>query len=102
MKIICTRAEQNKIFEEFHCDGICSNCNALESCALADAEWTITRWRAKEGGRYWCVNAAGMICYDEENRLETDKRRYDYGNYYRTEAEAKAARDLIAEIHSRA
>lgn len=55
------------------------------------------RWRAENGGRYYYVNASGVVMYSTDGYLRTDNRRYDFGNYFQTEVQAEEARELIQE-----
>ena len=76
------------------------------------------RWRAKssagvavseckghwEDYSYWYVTSDGVIAQDEETNCKTDNLRYNIGNYFRTEEEAKqaaeAVRKTLEEFHS--
>lgn len=56
-----------------------------------------TKWRAKEGERYWFIGQGGVIDVDGtcEDFYEIDNYRYLTGNYYRTREEAEQALEVI-------
>lgn len=47
------------------------------------------RWRADVGGKYYCAYSAGIVDWHYDIRDESSTNRYDLGNYFRTEEEAK-------------
>ena len=47
------------------------------------------RWRANEGECYYSVGGVDVIKIDSENLVELDNRRYESGNYFETEKEAR-------------
>ena len=49
----------------------------------------LKRWRAEEGEIYYSIAGVDVIKIDSENLVELDNRRYDLGNYFKTEEEAK-------------
>ena len=53
------------------------------------------RWRAEEGGQYWHVEDDGLVAGDHEDKVGTDDRRYELGNYFKTEEEAQKASDWL-------
>lgn len=55
-------------------------------------------WRAKEGETYWFVNSNGVCIDVHENREKFDDYCHDFGNYFRTEEEAKAMADRFRAI----
>lgn len=67
---------------------------------LLDSDWfkEITeskRWRAKEGGRYWCVGNDGGVYDDYDDKTDVDDGRYELGNYFKTEEEAQRAANWL-------
>ena len=47
------------------------------------------RWRAKEKKRYFSINGGGTILKFLEEYIIEDNNRYNLGNYFQTEEEAK-------------
>lgn len=56
------------------------------------------RWRAEKGGQYFYIDTFGEISSDTEYDLSEDSESYEFGNYFRTIAEAEKYRDRIKEI----
>lgn len=59
---------------------------------------TPKRWRAEKGGQYFYIDTFGEISSDTEYDLSEDSESYEFGNYFRTIAEAEKYRDRIKEI----
>ncbi|MBF4806546.1 MAG: hypothetical protein HXM47_08140 [Pseudoleptotrichia goodfellowii] len=59
---------------------------------------TPKRWRAEKGGQYFYIDEFGEISSDTEYDLSEDSESYEFGNYFRTIAEAEKYRDRIKEI----
>lgn len=55
------------------------------------------RWRAEDGKEYCYVGNQGILMVDTEDGHITDKNRYEFSNYFRTENQAKEARNRIKE-----
>ncbi|MDE7180072.1 MAG: hypothetical protein K2N88_02605 [Muribaculaceae bacterium] len=55
------------------------------------------RWRAKLGEKYWVVDIELSPTWSEEKNDGYDKVRYNNGNYFRTEEEAKQAAEAVRE-----
>lgn len=53
------------------------------------------RWRANVGGKYYCAYSAGIVDWHYDSRDESSTNRYDLGNYFRTEEDAKKAMKKI-------
>lgn len=53
-------------------------------------------WRAKHGISYWYLNGLGHTRYDLEYGTQIDDMRYDCGNYFKTEDEAKEFAKRVA------
>lgn len=53
------------------------------------------RWRAEGGGKYWYLDDCGVVLSNEEWGDDTDDFRYSIGNYFKTEAEAKAYKEYL-------
>lgn len=53
------------------------------------------RWRAKGGGKYYYCCGHEEICADRDGRYIIDTGRYNLGNYFETEEEAKKAVEKI-------
>ena len=49
------------------------------------------RWRAKEDEDYYYFTSCGEIYVDYEGYCDTDNRRYELGDYFKTEEDAKKA-----------
>ena len=74
--------------------------STLEKFNILDSEWfeevsEYERWRAREGGLYWCVRDDGEVGNDCEIRVDVDDGRYGFGNYFKTEEEAQKAADWL-------
>ena len=54
-------------------------------------------WRAIPSKEYYCVSDQGILLIDNENDHFVDKGRYKFGNYFRTEEQAKEAAKRIQE-----
>ena len=55
------------------------------------------RWRANKNEKYFLVSALGTICDSTELNSDTDNKRYEAGNYFKTEKEAKILSNLYKE-----
>jgi putative uncharacterized protein FNV0866 len=55
------------------------------------------RWRANKNEKYFLVSALGTICDSIELNSDTDNKRYEAGNYFKTEKEAKLLSDLYKQ-----
>lgn len=51
------------------------------------------RWRAKKNEEYYYTNSVGDICNGIEGNYELDNKRYELGNYFKTEKEAQRVID---------
>lgn len=51
------------------------------------------RWRAKKNEEYYYTNSVGDICNGIEGNYELDNKRYELGNYFKTEKEAQIVID---------
>lgn len=74
--------------------------STLEKFNILDNGWfeEITeskQWRAKEGGRYWCVGNDGGVYDDYDDKTDVDDGRYELGNYFKTEEEAQRAANWL-------
>ena len=73
----------------------------LEKFNILDSDWfeeipeDHRRWRAEEGERYWWVQNDGETDDDYDDKVGTDDRRYELGNYFKTEEEAQKASDWL-------
>ena len=56
------------------------------------------RWRAEEGKDYFFVDGRGDIVEYEENGNSIDYDSYEFGNYFRTEGQAKEAERRMKEV----
>lgn len=56
------------------------------------------RWRAEEGKDYFFVDSRGNIVEYEENSNCIDEDSYEFGNYFRTEEQAKEATKRMKEV----
>lgn len=50
-----------------------------------------------EDYNYWYISSDGEIENDEESGLLIDARRYNFGNYFRTENKAQQAAEVVKE-----
>lgn len=66
---------------------------------ISEAEKPKERWRAVEGKPYWYVSNDGRTETTLECPFENDENRFAIGNYYRTEAEAKAAAERVRKAY---
>ena len=55
------------------------------------------RWRAKDGENYYYVGNQGFLIVDTEDSHITDKNRYEFFNYFRTEEQAEEAAKRVKE-----
>lgn len=55
------------------------------------------RWRANKNEKYFLVSALGAICDSTELNSDTDNKRYEAGNYFKTEKEAEILSNLYKE-----
>lgn len=55
------------------------------------------RWRAKKDEAYYFINNKIDVALSIEYYDSYDDKRYEIGNYFLTEEDAKKARDLIKE-----
>lgn len=56
------------------------------------------RWRAEDGKDYFIVSSQGKIVEYEENNNCIDEDSYEFGNYFRTEEQAKEAAKRMKEV----
>ena len=47
------------------------------------------RWRGKRGGEYFTIFGDNVIAETTDNYFPEDKKRYELGNYFKTEEEAR-------------
>ncbi len=55
------------------------------------------RWRAENGGVYYYINSSFKVASCAELYDRVDNIRFDAGNYFRTEEQAKQAIELLKE-----
>lgn len=53
------------------------------------------RWRAEGDGKYWYLDDCGVVLSNDEWGDDIDDFRYSIGNYFKTEAEAKAYKEYL-------
>lgn len=56
------------------------------------------RWRASSQGNYFFVNTFGDVLIQIEQSSDADYERHKYGNYFRTEEQAKEAAKRIKKL----
>lgn len=56
------------------------------------------RWRAENGGEYYCVEIYGVVNPKYEDGRSIDDGRYNIGNYFQTEEEAQALADYLKAL----
>lgn len=54
-------------------------------------------WRVEDGKKYYYVDNQGIIMIDTEDGHDFDKNRYEFGNYFHTEEQAKEAAERVKE-----
>lgn len=60
----------------------------------SDAQ-TAEQWKPKKGETYFVVDEFGEVCEIEFNNYESNDSHIEFGNYFRTRAEAEAARERV-------
>lgn len=76
----------------------------LEKFNILDSGWfeeipeDHKRWRAEEGERYWWVQNDGGVTNDCDDWVDIDDGRYELGNYFKTEEEAKKAAEWLKAL----
>lgn len=55
------------------------------------------KWRAQYEQKYYILGSDGCITDEEEHSEWWDDNRYNFGNYFKTEEQAKEARELLEE-----
>lgn len=53
------------------------------------------QWRAKKGEVYYYINSGGDIIHILEYDVDIDNDRFMFGNYFKTENQAREAHDLV-------
>jgi len=56
------------------------------------------RWRAKKDCKYWFLNEVLKAVFDTEYRFDIDNQRYEIGNYFQTEQQAKDFAERIKQL----
>lgn len=56
------------------------------------------RWRAQEGSKYWFLNEALKAVCDIEDRYDVNNQRYNCGNYFQTEQQARDFAEQIKQL----
>ena len=57
-----------------------------------------TRWRAKEGDKYWMLSSALAGLKMQEDNDVTDQAFWKCGNYFKTKEQAERAGEAIKEV----
>lgn len=65
--------------------------NILDSDWFEEIPEDYKRWRADEDEQYWYIGSCGAVISDRDDRVSADDAYYEFGNYFRTEAEAEKA-----------
>ena len=47
------------------------------------------RWRAEKGEKYYFLDSSCSVVYMVDSYIESDQKRYEVGNYFKTEEEAE-------------
>lgn len=55
------------------------------------------RLRAKDGGKYHYMTERGDVMEDIEDESLVDDKRWEFGNYFRTQGQAKKAAEAVRE-----
>ena len=89
---------KNKLFirgSSKRCDDNISICSQEEKALIEEKVKTINekygikkRWRAEHGGVYYCINEPFGITWYIDGYTVTSNKKYENGNYFKTEAEA--------------
>lgn len=66
---------------------------------ISEAEKPKERRRAEKGERYWFIGMGTDVWSTSDEYFDSDSRRFSVGNYYRTEAEAKAAAERVRKAY---
>ncbi|KYM38489.1 hypothetical protein A2U10_07080 [Fusobacterium necrophorum subsp. funduliforme] len=56
------------------------------------------RWRAERNGGYYCINDYGIIYYTTDDYVSADNDRYEIGNYFKTQEQAKKALERVKKV----
>lgn len=108
----CADPEWNSKTSTLHCRGFERNddnfeivCSAIEFMRISEAvaEYNSTdgkgrepRW-PQEGDKYFCIAVDGKLDRLTFDRSESDRKLQDFGNFFRTEEEAKAALERVKQ-----
>lgn len=84
-EITCTAVEFAKI------------CEAVAEYNATDGKGREPRW-PQEGDKYFCIAVDGKIDRLTFDRSEGDRKLQDFGNFFRTEEDAKAALGRIKQV----
>lgn len=71
-----------------------STCAPLTSSIILKRK----RWRADHGWTYFFIDGNLRAYQSREDSHRTDNRRYEVGNYFRTEGETEAAAEKIRDL----
>lgn len=74
--------------------------NFIHFYNILDSDWfeevpEYERWRADERGEYWHIGSCGVATDGYDDRGVVDSMRYEFGNYFKTEAEAQKAAEWL-------
>lgn len=53
------------------------------------------RWRAEKGGKYYFLDGSCSVVYMVDYYIESDRKRYEVGNYFKTKEEAEFRRQQL-------
>lgn len=65
---------------------------------LEEIEPEYQRWRAELGGHYYYIKDTGNLSYSTDNYWDQDTLRYELGNYFASEEEARAHVDYLKAL----
>ena len=56
------------------------------------------RWRAERNRGYYYINDYGIIYYTTDDYVSADNDRYEIGNYFKTQEQAKKALERVKKV----
>ena len=56
------------------------------------------RWKPEKGNRYWFISDKGFVIFSYWQDDEIDNVRYNFGNVFRTEIQAKQALEKVKKL----
>ena len=85
-----TEEEKQILFDKMKERGLCWNADEKRVEKI--------RWRAEDGEGYFCVDSQGSIMVYKDEGFCIDGNRHEFGNYFRTHAQAIEAAKRMKEV----